>query len=252
MLKRVFLLIIFAAVISAASAFGSPIVKEKTYADEVAAVELASDKTGIKDELDDKSLKQILADVLTIKGGKIGEIISKFLSNTSHWVWLVVEGGLPENVNGLTQLTSDGAQTILDGEKFQNATPLSVARTILHEMIHAYLTLYFMYDAENARKDYPAILNEWMTSKDPDYNNIQHDEIERSFIDDIALALDEYSETVGLVNDDKHVYTDLAWGGLDFQNNIQLTADTKKRIQNRLLAEQLNKTFGTETPVAFK
>ena len=119
MLKRVFLLIIFAAVISAASAFGSPIVKEKIYADEVAAVELASDKTGIKDELDDKSLKQILADVLTIKGGKIGEIISKFLSNTSHWVWIVVEDVLPENVNGLTQLTSDGAQNY-----FKNYEPI--------------------------------------------------------------------------------------------------------------------------------
>lgn len=252
MLKRIFVLIIFFLVISAASASDSTIIKEKAYVNEVAAVKLASGTAGIKNELVDKNLKQILADVIKITKGKIGEIVSKFLSNTSHWVWIIGEDGLPKNVNGQTKLTFDGALTILDYDKLQNATNLSVARTIIHEMIHAYLTLYFKNDAGNASKDYPAILNAWVTSKAPDYNKIQHDEIERSFIVEIALALDEYSETVGLNNVDKYVYTDLAWGGLDFKNNIQLTADIKERIRNRLLAEQLNEAFGTEKPVAFR
>ena len=249
MLKRIFILIIFVLGVSAASLADPAIIKEKANVNEMAAVK--SDTTGIKDELADESLKQILADVIKIKKGKIGEIVSKFLKNTSHWVWIIVEGGLPENVNGQTTLTSDGALTILDYDKLQTATNLAVARILIHEMVHAYLTLYFKYDAINAIMDYPAILNAWATAKDPDLNKIQHDEMERSFIDEIALALDEYSETVGLNKVDKSVYTDLAWGGLDFQNNIKLTGNIKQRIQNRLLAEQLNGSFGGEKPVAF-
>lgn len=252
MLKRILILIIVVLVTSATSASDSAIIKEKAHVNEVAAVEIPSNSAGIKDVLADKNLKQILADVLKIKKGKIGEILGKFLSNTSHWVWVINEGGLPENINGQTELTSDGVLTILDYDKLQNATNLSVARTMIHEMIHAYLMLYFRYDGRNATMDYPAILNAWVTSKNPDYNKIQHDEMERSFIDEIALALDEYSETAGLNNVDKYVYTDLAWGGLNFQNNIQLTSQIKKRIQNRLLAEQLNEPFDTEKPVAFR
>jgi hypothetical protein len=249
MLKRFFLLLIFVSVLSATSAFGSVVIKEKV--NEVTTIKLALGTGRIKNELENKNLRQVLTDVIKIKEGKIGVIISKFLNNTSHWVWIIGERDLPQNVNGITQLTSDTALTLLDYNKFQYATNLSIAHTIIHEMIHAYLTLYFMYDPVNARKDYPEIFNAWITSKDLDFNRIQHDEIERSFMDDLALALADYSEIVGLTSVDKYVYSDLAWGGLDFQNNIQLTAGIKKRIQNRLSAEQLNEPFGTEEPVGF-
>ena len=75
MLKRIFILIIFVTVISAASAFDSTIIKVRASVNEVAVVKLASDTVGIKDELEDKSLKQILADVIKLKEGKIGEIL---------------------------------------------------------------------------------------------------------------------------------------------------------------------------------
>jgi hypothetical protein len=248
--KRIFILLVFIPLISAVSAFGSPIAKEN--AEDEIVVQLSKVTNGIKDELEDRYLRQIFAEVLTIKGGKIGEIISRFQSNTSYWVWTIGESKLPENINGITKLNAEGAATVLDYNKFQNASRLSVAGTILHEMVHAYLTLYFFRDGLNAKKEYPAILNAWMTSKKPDYNKIQHDEIVRSFIGDIAAALDEYSVMAGLNNADKDVYTDLAWGGLDFQDNIELTAEMKTRIQNRLVAEQLNQPLGSEMPVEFK
>lgn len=251
MLKKFFISIISVLVISASSASGLTSLKDKVYANELEVVKSAPGTSGIKNELKDKRLKQIFADVIKIKQGKIGEIISKFLSNTSQWVWIIDEDELPEDINGQTTLTSAGVLTLLDDYKLRSGTNLSVARTMIHEMVHAYLTLYFQYDPVNANKDYPAILSAWLESMNPDYNKIQHDEIERSFIDNIAFALDEYSVAAGLNNEDKYVYSDLAWGGLDFQNNNQLTADIKERIQNRLLAEQLNKRFGTEKPLAF-
>lgn len=251
MLKRNFLFIIAVLVTSATYASDSTIIQEKASINEVTAVTLPSNSAGIKVELADKNLRKILADVMKINNGKIGEILGRFLNNTSHWIWIIDEGYLPENVNAMTQLTAQGAITSLDYDKFENATDLSVARTLIHEIVHAYLTVYFMYEPGNAIKDYPVIVNAWGTSKNPDYNKIQHDEIERSFIDEIASALDEYSEIVGLHNVDQYVYTDLAWGGLNFQDSIQLTSKIKKRIQNRLSAEQLNKPFGTERPVSF-
>lgn len=39
---------------------------------------------------------------------------------------------------------------------------------------------------------------------------------------------------------DDSVYTDLAWGGLDFHNNDQIEEESKLRIQQRLNAEQFN------------
>ncbi len=182
--------------------------KEQTYVNDAVAVQTHSDVTGIKDELKDQSLEEILAGVVVIKEGKIEKII-KFLSSTSPGTWIIREGALPESINGQTQLTASGALTILDFHKLRDATNLSVARTVLHEMIHAYLTLYFKDDAINANRDYPAILNAWTTTKHPDYNKIQHTEIERSFIGDISLALDEYAKIAGLNNIDEQIYTDL-------------------------------------------
>lgn len=83
------------------------------------------------------------------------------------------------------------------------------------------------------------VLSAWNATDDPYYNNIQHDQIELSFVDDIAEALDAYGQSIDL-SVDYSIYTDLAWGGLDFQNNEDLTAFNKERIQYRLTAEQLN------------
>ncbi len=58
-----------------------------------------------------------------------------------------------------------------------------------------------------------------------------------------------YSENAGLSLSDDTVYTDLAWGGLDFKNNSQLSDEDKERVQLRLSAEQLNIDISEEAPV---
>jgi uncharacterized protein (DUF3820 family) len=158
---------------------------------------------------------------------------------------------LAENVNGKTEVTSGVAVTILDLNKLKNATNLSVARTMIHEMIHAYLSLYYRYDVFQARVDYPGIYIAWQSEKNFDYGKAQHDEIEKMFLSEIASALIEYGENNGL-NVSDIVSDDLSWGGLDFQNSKQLTATEKKRIKERLLAEQLNRKVGTESPVGIQ
>lgn len=215
---------------------------------------LANSYDTIEDGLQNDYLKQIFADILNLEEGKTGEIINKFSGDTQNWNWKLHEGILPSNYNGTTELFSGGVLTTLNYAELIKATNLSVARTIIHELIHAYLTVYFRYDQVNAGKDYPEILRAWQSVKNPDYNEVQHDEIEKSFVEHIASALKEYGQSIGL-NIDENIYSDLAWGRLDFENSSQLSDEDKVRIQHRLSAEQLNIAFLTESPAgvtAFK
>lgn len=86
------------------------------------------------------------------------------------------------------------------------------------------------------------------TDKDFDYNQAQHEVIETYFLADIANALKQYGDSFSL-NIPDAVYSDLAWGGLDFGDNLELTPTEKQRIQSRLVAELLNEQFRTEQPV---
>lgn len=192
-----------------------------------------------------------MTQILNLKEGKVAEIINQFSGDIPNWNWQLKEGSLPANQNGGTSLTSGGAITVLDYNKLKTATNIAVARTIIHESIHAYLTVYFRYDPVNAQKDYPGMLRAWQRAKHPDYNEIQHDQMEKSFVNDIATSLKEYGQARGL-NLSDYIYQDLAWGGLDFDNNNQLSDDDKARIQNRLSAEQTNTTYDTESPAGQK
>jgi hypothetical protein len=254
-LKRYLPLIIAASlIISSASAAVNitgkkhVFIAKRSIFRENADIRTVSDITGIIDELNEKRLKRILSGVLEIKGGKIGKIIEKLESHTPDWSWVVREGSLPENINGQTKLTSKGALSILDYNQLENATNLSIARTIIHEMVHVYLTLYYRYDQIKAIKDFPEIYNTWQIKKHADYNQIQHDEIEKTFVNDIASALKEYGDNTNMDANDI-IYNDLAWGGLNVQNSRLLTQKEKRRIQNRLSAEQSGHRNGTENPV---
>ncbi|TAH14515.1 MAG: hypothetical protein EAZ12_00285 [Sphingobacteriia bacterium] len=205
----------------------------------------------IEDSLTNDCLKQILAQIKALKKGKIAEIINKFSGDIPNWNWKLKEGPLDPTKNGRTSLMQGGAETTLDFNKLKNATSLASARTIIHESVHAYLTVYFRYDSQNASKDYPGMVKAWMKSKHPDYNQIQHDQMVFTFVKEIANALKEFGISIGLNLNDS-IYNDMAWGGLDFSNNSNLSDDDKERIQHRLSAEQTNSTFGNEAPSSKK
>ena len=193
----------------------------------------------IQNDLDHLELKQIAQQVFDLKEGRISDILSGFSSDTQNWNWILEEGSLPENTNASTRFTAQGAVTTLDYNKLAKATSISVARTIIHEMVHAYLLLSFQYNSLNAKQLFPGIVTAWNNETNHDFNKIQHQEMALSFVDDIAFALQEVNERQGVVADNS-IYLDLAWGGLDFQNNESLDDNDKERIQIRLVAAQLS------------
>lgn len=191
----------------------------------------------IKADLRHEDLKEVLAEISYLKEGKVGEIIQRFSGANPAWVWTVREGYLPLSTNAETRLTPQGVVTTLNYGTLKSATRLSVARTLIHEMIHAYLVLYFRTN-KAAASAYPRIAAAYRgVVPEPDQNEVHHREMALSFVGEIAAALREYGSSLGLQVDDS-VYTDLAWGGLDFHNHNELAEESKLRIQRRLAAEQ--------------
>lgn len=198
-------------------------------------------------------LDSILQKLKGLDSGKVAAIIKKFSGSAPDWNWNIIEGVLGTNINGqtLSQISNGTVTTVLDYGKLSKATDLSAARTIIHESVHAYLVAYFRYDYDNANKDYPNMVKAWYASRNHDLNSIQHDQMIKSFIEDISQALELFGKSQGY-NIDKYIYDDLAWGGLDFQNNSQLSDEQKDRILNRLKAEQYNSKYGDEYPSGTK
>ncbi|WP_221887757.1 hypothetical protein [Chitinophaga polysaccharea] len=197
-------------------------------------------------KIDDSKLppcmQKILAALKTLSKGSVANIVTKFAGNTPGYNWTVQDGRLSSNTNGETNSLYDSktgtVTTTIDSKKFTSATDLSIARTILHESVHAYLVSFFGYEALNANATYPTMLQDWMKSKKPNLNTVQHNEMVRSFIIDIANALEEYGRNKGY-NLSRQFYDDMAWGGLTGTSAFKaLSTSEQDRINNILVTEQ--------------
>ena len=201
----------------------------------------------INNMLQHQELKEVLFSLVKVNKGKFISISDSFSSTNNDWYWTIKEGQLPENIVGQTNYEGNCVITTLDYSKLVNATNLFVASNILHEMAHAYLTLYYRFNPFAARKDYPTIYSDWLAQKGFNYNDAQHAEMEMHFKEDIMYSLKAYCETNHLAENDL-ILSDLAWGGLDFTNSIHLLETDKERIQNRLQSELNNRHKGHEYP----
>jgi len=154
-----------------------------------------------------------------------------------HWQWTLKNGTLEPSINATTVKGTEGALTTFDLGKLQTASSLSLARTIIHELVHAYLLVYFKHEGLNAREEYPQVMEAWSKSKKPDLNKIHHQVMETVLIGDIAAALKEFSDMYN-VPADRQLLMDVAWGGLDYRKNRSLSKLDKARIQKTILGEQ--------------
>ncbi|WP_155297359.1 hypothetical protein [Spirosoma aerolatum] len=203
------------------------------------------------DSINSSQLKPCMKIVLysLLSGSQISDIIKKFSGTEKDYNWILKDGRLGANSNAETKSydrVNRSVTTTFDTNKFADATDLSIARTILHESVHAYLVTYFASDPLMANADYPDMVVAWMGVKRPDLNQIHHDEMVQSFISDIASELKFYGESKGYVISDDY-YFKLAWGGLEntnaFKSQSSITqAATKDVIRIELTG---NKTDGS-------
>lgn len=119
------------------------------------------------------------------------------------------------------------------------STDLSIAKTLLHEVMHAYL-MYEQKTNPNFSTNYGDLINTWTATND--LNQSQHEEI-KNYVNQIAIALQSFDSNAQNGID---FYTGLAWGGLQTTSaytNLSLADRTK---YNKIISDELNNTISAK------
>ena len=200
--------------------------------------------------IDTKNLKPCESAVMNsltgLNGNAVLALLQLFAGNTAGYNWTVKDGSLDPGQYGSTSSVYNRASqsviTTFDANQWQDATDLSMARTMLHESVHAYLVAYLANDPINFNATYSDMLQAWLAVKHPNLETIQHQEMVK-FVGDVANSLEAYgiSKGYGLP---KQFYADMAWGGLESTKAFQsLPYADRTRISNTLRTE----ISGTDT-----
>ena len=182
--------------------------------------ELNQFSENFEDIINDFTLAQCLKNILNKLRNQseegVGYIITKFAGNTPGYKWEVRQGTLADGLNGVTDIKYDKeigkVTTTFDSAKFVNGTDLTIARTIFHEGIHAYIISSLNVDRDCFSFEFPEYWQRWSEGTHTTLQN-HHEEIARNYIRLMQTSLREYGESQGY-NIDNQYYYDLAWGGL--------------------------------------
>lgn len=195
-------------------------------------------------KIDDTQLKPcmqtIVTDLKNLTQGSVGQIIQKFAGSTPGWNWEVKDGSLSGGTGqtdppALYNKTTGTVTTIFDSQAWLNATDLSWARTILHESVHAYLTVYFATDQQNFIRTYSQMVQDWGTLQN--WDAVHHEEFARSLVTAIADALQTYGISKGY-SLTRQFYEDMSWAGLQGTSTFtNLPATDQTRILDTIATE---------------
>ena len=190
----------------------------------------------IEDEIVDANLddcsKGILGELKTLQSTDIAEVIKRFGDLNAPYDW-EIKTETPTNPNHAAEtnwvLDSNGQGTpydyltVIDPTYKNQATKIAVARTILHEAIHAYILSYVDDVIENNtdstiinnfQDNFPAVWNFYVAQENGvavgNIEDAHHEQMAASFIEIIGDALAEYDNN----QQDSTYYEHLAWGAL--------------------------------------
>lgn len=139
------------------------------------------------------------------------------------------------NPPALYDPSNESITTVFDNNAWPNATDISWARTIMHEAIHAYLAIYFQINRPDWIAKYPEMVEEWGELQN--WNDVHHEEISRSLVSEIAIALKEYGDSKSYTYD-LQFYQVLSWGGLHTTGTfLNKESSEQERIQDILSIE---------------
>lgn len=139
-----------------------------------------------------------------------------------------------ENNGNYTQAISGKIYTYLDDNYLNNASSLSIARTIIHESIHGYLILQ---NSNNQSNLYQALDTYAKNNGYTDANTIHHNFM-GSYVDALTYSLFKWDEEYGtgglrniFGNIDEEYYRAMAFGGFyKFTNDVRVDYDAFKEL----------------------
>ena len=185
-------------------------------------------------------IQSVFDELLNMPEG-VGWVLKRFISEDVDYNWVVKYE--PTSRSIAVAATSPDydyeTKTIVtrfNPEHHQKATDLAIAKTILHEAVHAFLVSEYFAGQIQYIKSYPELYEDKINGmKEID---AQHEEIVRSFIQDIAHTLGVYGMRKGYPMNGTY-YARLAWGGLmDTSFFDGLTETERNKIETIVNAEQ--------------
>jgi len=149
---------------------------------------------------------------------------------------LIIQNGNLEGKNGLnsTKYNSETRKPeiwiTLSNEYLNNATRLSIARTIIHEMVHGYI----IYELNSGNFDFQNNFQQeyvkYLNRKNPDINRAHH-EFMGAYVDMMAFSLKKwdtfFGDGKGTLGDS--YYEAMAFGGL-FKTGTNIPTDSFKEL----------------------
>jgi hypothetical protein len=156
-------------------------------------------------------------------------------------------------------INQDYLNGVIDSEPNSPPTDLSVATTLIHEIIHAYFLSIIDQQkstGNSSLSDFPTLFEAYVRSTNPgspsnDMADAHHAEIANRYVDIMASALQEFNTGTPVASGAaQQMYKDLAWGSLQGTPiyNAKLSAADKDRIAQRKTVEARNKSRGNQNP----
>ena len=142
---------------------------------------------------------------------------------------------------------TDGIEGItLDNDLINDATQLSIAKTLIHESLHLFINFKTRQDREPSLV---VLLNNYYQEYRKDYpddvaNNLTQHKFMAEFIEALAYSLSAYDNH----QQDMSYYKAMSWGGLESSETYQgLTEDEQKQIQEVIKNERYAKSDAKST-----
>ncbi len=167
----------------------------------------------------------------------LSSLILDLFSNSSNHNLKIEVGSLSSGVNAETVPSSQGGghflyTTTINSSYINNATDLAIARTVIHESVHAYLS-YIYHDQPFS--SISVILRHHLSQNGATTNTAQH-EFMVQYVDAVAYSLQNWDNN-GLGSIDYYKY--LAWSGdmLNTTDFDQLPTAFKSNVISANIAE---------------
>jgi hypothetical protein len=232
----------------------------------------------IEDQIDNSKLdpctKAVLDKLKNLSGGDITNMLKRFTPPGSVFNINMSVGKVNSNANWAETTPLNGSRTDINmvfNENYINGTnyssrptDLSVATTMAHEVIHAYLISLLEENKACGASgicDFPTIYDAYVQqqiSKNPNLTVDEHHElIANKYVNTIAATIQEF-HTGQSVAYPLQVYLDLAWGGLtgtyvfnkDYPNDPNdKNYKDRERIFARINTEKLGTQYGINSPI---
>ncbi|GAB5400221.1 MAG: hypothetical protein Aureis2KO_18060 [Aureisphaera sp.] len=167
----------------------------------------------------------------------LSSLILDIFNNSSNHNYKIKVGNLPSGFNALTTAGSQGGTsflytTTINSSYISNATDLAIARTIIHESAHAYLSYIYQ---EQPLSSISVALRHHLSQNGYDTNAAQH-EFMVQYVDAIAYSLQNWDNN-SLLGIEYYRY--LAWSGdmLNTTDFNQLPAAFRNNVIDANIAE---------------